>query len=276
MMDIRSSGNRARCQRWRMKQKVLVPDYFKTKKKESRLKYGGAKHYSNELLSDTVREPKEGEYLLQASHLILPHPTTLVITGPSQSGKTVLATRLIRFRNQMFTENIEELRWYYGRGQKFHRKLQEEFPEMMFIQGEPDPDDWDENVKRLIIIDDLMDRMGKTISSIFTKDSHHTNTSAIYITQNLFSPQRGTRTSNINSHFLIVMKSPKDTLTVNNIQKQMFTGIAPGFLQSVYRHATAKPHSYISISGDQYTDNNLRVRTQIFPDEDNYIYTPKN
>ena len=76
---------------------------------------------------------------------------------------------------------------------------------------------------------------------------------------------------------MVIMKNPRDKQQVGILDSQMFPGKGR-FLTEVYEHATRKPHGYIFIATNQYTDDDLRVRTNIFPeDADNlvYVYTRK-
>ena len=47
------------------------------------------------------------------------------------------------------------------------------------------------------------------------------------------------------------------------------------FLIESYRDATSKPFSYLMIDLKPDTDDKIRVRSNIFPDEATYVYLPK-
>ena len=63
---------------------------------------------------------------------------------------------------------------------------------------------FDVNKPNLIVFDDQMIDVSKDkrIVNPFTRCSHHRNVSVIYIVQNLFHQGKGSRSINLNSHYL--------------------------------------------------------------------------
>lgn len=59
------------------------------------------------------------------------------------------------------------------------------------------------------------------LTSLFTKGSHHSNTSVIHIAQNLFGKNEEQRTINLNSLYLLVFKNPKDASQITYLAKQI-------------------------------------------------------
>lgn len=105
-----------------------------------------------------------------------------------------------------------------------------------------------------------------------TRGCHHNNNSAIHIVQNLFF---GNRTSRINSKYIVLLKNPPDKLQINTLAKQVFPNNIKYFYES-YEDATKNPHGYLLLDLSQQTPDNLRLRTNIFPDETTVVYTPIN
>ena len=95
------------------------------------------------------------------------------------------------------------LLWYHGKRQPFHT-LQDTNPTLQLIYGSPDTEGYNTAVPRIIIIDDLMNEV---VPNLFTKGSHHTNSSIIFIVQNLFSQHREMSDISLNAHYLTIMKS---------------------------------------------------------------------
>ena len=77
----------------------------------------------------------------------------------------------------------------------------------------------------LLVIDDLMSETNSEINELFTKGSHHQNISVIFITQNLFYTEKDTRTMNLNTHYIVLFKNPRDATQVAHFGRQMRTDI---------------------------------------------------
>ena len=56
----------------------------------------------------------------------------------------------------------------------------------------------------LLILDDLMSSVDDKIVDIFTKKSHHSNISIIFVTQNIFNKNKYIRTISLKSNYIIV------------------------------------------------------------------------
>ena len=124
----------------------------------------------------------------------------------------------------------------------------------------------------LLIIDDLLEEADSHVTKLFTKHSHHMEVSVIFITQNIF--YKGLRTTTLNAHYLILFKSPRDAFQVAYLARQMYPGKTK-FLTEAFQDATSKPFSYLAIDLRPETEDKLRVRTGIFPDEENYCYVTR-
>ena len=73
-----------------------------------------------------------------------------------------------------------------------------------------DPDDLDERVPHLVIIDDLQDTQDKRVEEFFVKKCHHRTTSCIYICQNFFGQGRGHLTCSLNASYIGLLASARD------------------------------------------------------------------
>lgn len=128
----------------------------------------------------------------------------------------------------------------------------------------------------LIIIDDLMTELaGDTrLSNLFTKGSHHRNLSVIFITQNFFHQGKEMRNIHLNSHYIVLYKNPRDKSQVTHLARQMFPGKTKAF-QEIYQDATAPAYGYLFIDLRPETDERLRMRTGIFPQDKYFVYEPR-
>lgn len=193
--------------------------------------------------------------------------SVIVVTGPSSSGKTVFVNRLIKHASQLFRKPITDVKWFYSAeggqppsGVTAIKGLVEGWAEL--VQA------WD-----MVVIDDLLIETAnnKMLTAAFTRLAHHKPCTLVYITQNLFHKSADSRTRSLNMHYLVMMKNPRDATQISHIARQMYPKSSEALVQ-VYRHVTAnKPYSYLLIDFHQDTPMELRIRTNIFPDDENHI-----
>jgi hypothetical protein len=114
----------------------------------------------------------------------------------------------------------------------------------------------------------------KSIFSLFTIDSHHKNISVFFLTQNLFSQGKYSRTISLNCQYIILMNNPRDRSQINYLAKQVFPTNSK-FLVESYIDATSQKHGYLLLDFKQDTDNSMRVQTGILPNETRIVYQVK-
>ena len=201
----------------------------------------------------------------------LKHPFTCTVAGPTLSGKTWFVFRLIRNADEMIDPPPERIVYCYGEFQKSFA----DFPEIEFHEGLPNVDKFDGQFRTLLIIDDLMNEADQNVCNLFTKLSHHRNVSVVFITQNLFHKNKHVRTMNLNTHYIVLFKNPRDAGQVATLARQMYPGKSK-FVVEAFRDATEKPYGYLLIDLKPETNENYRFRTNIFPDDDRqYAYVPR-
>ena len=113
------------------------------------------------------------------------HPFCAMLIGPTQCGKTQFVLKLIRNASMIYP-SIERIIWCYGCYQDIFKSVKG----VDFIEGLPDMSMLDSERRTLLIIDDLMSETNSSVTKIFTKGSHHMNTSVVYVSQNLFNKAR--------------------------------------------------------------------------------------
>ena len=195
------------------------------------------------------------------------HPFTSVISGPTGSGKSVFVRRFVHNIKHMMTPIPDRILWCYGEYQILYGTVDG----VDFHQGLPDLDTLDPREKHLIILDDLMDETDQRVASLFTKKSHHRNISVMYIVQNLFHRGKHHRTISLNAHYMVVFKNPRDVSQIMALAHQMYPQRTKYFLEA-YTAATARPHGYLVIDMKQETPDILRLRSHIFPGEEQKAY----
>lgn len=202
----------------------------------------------------------------------LQHPFTCMVVGPTQCGKTQFVLKLLRCATYFIRPPPERIVWCYGcYQQQTFESIRNQGVE--FHEGLPDADMLD-GKRTLLIIDDLMSETDGRVTDIFTKGSHHKDASVIYISQNLYNKNRENRTINLNTHYLVLFKNPRDVTQVTHLGRQMFPDRIKYFREA-FSDATTRPYGYLLVDLKTTTPDALRLRTDIFPHEQTMVYVYK-
>ena len=158
----------------------------------------------------------------------------------------------------------------YGEYQQLFKK----YPGIEFRQGLPNLEDFDGSQPALLIVNDLMNETNEEVANMFTKGSHHRNASVVFLVQNLFHKNKHVRTISLNSHYMVLFKNPRDASQFASLSRQMYPNKS-AFAVEAYKDATREPYSYLLVDLRPEQDEELRLRTNIFPGEIQYVYVPK-
>jgi len=199
------------------------------------------------------------------------HPFTAMVVGPTGSGKTRFVFRLIHNATTMIDPPPFKTVYCYGEFQQLFRN----YPRVVFHQGLPDINDFDGSEPVLLVIDDLMHEANDSVVSLFTKGSHHRNVSVVFLAQNLFPKNKFARTMSLNAHYMILFKNPRDVSQFANLARQMYSK-SWLFAVEAYKDATRVPYSYLLVDLRPEQDEELRLRTNIFPRETQFVYVSKS
>lgn len=193
------------------------------------------------------------------------HPSTCMVTGPSQSGKTELVRKIIA--HKIYDSDIKNILWCYSVWQPWFVNESN----IKFINGLPKEE---ENVD-LIVLDDLMNDLTANVSQMFSVGSHHKNYSIILITQNLFPRVRVMRDISLNTHYLIMFRNNRDLSQANCFARQAFPGNSLYFMDA-YKKATTEPYTYLLVDIHPRTPEEQRLRHSIFPEKGiiNWVFLP--
>jgi len=202
------------------------------------------------------------------------HPTTILIAGPTQAGKSY-------FLKQLLDQNLiqpppSRVIYVYSDS---HPDLADSSVE--FIKGMknfiPILESIDPSERNLIVLDDQMSEAGKSeeASNLFTKGSHHKNITVVYLVQNLFDKGKAHRTISLNSHYIVLFKNPRDQGQVRSLAQQVYPNQVKFFINA-FQDATQRDHGYLLLDLHPQTPDPLRVRTKILDNEEMTIYTPSD
>lgn len=202
----------------------------------------------------------------------LVHPSTVLVSGPTGSGKTRFVIRLIN--EGMFEPMPQRIVIVYGEWQsaydsftrtvEFKRELEDSFYDSLSPR-----------VTNLVVLDDQMSRVGdsRVLSRLFTEGSHHRNLSVMYIVQNLFDRGRAHRTVSLNAQYIVLFKNPRDKSQIDSLARQVFPN-RTRFLSAAFNDATRNPYGYLFLDLRPETEEDIRVRTNIFSNEITTVYQP--
>lgn len=205
-------------------------------------------------------------------------PFTCIIAGPTGSGKSHIVFRLIKHRKEMINTEFEKVIYCLPPQQnikipdfiKSDRKV-------VFHSGIPDFNRFQNGNPYLIILDDLMNDANSDVMNLFTRQSHHRNLSVVFLVQNIFfNGNKFFRTISLNCHYIILTKNPRDKHQISSLAVQLNPDNVR-FVKEAYSDATSEAYHYLLFDLSQRCLDNLRYRTNIFPDDEPryIIYEPK-
>ena len=202
-------------------------------------------------------------------------PFNMLVAGPTQSGKSTWAGKLLSHAEELLERPPRRIHWYaphsvgstiptlanlcHHKGLPWNRAEEEEEEE-----GEPREGD-------VVVIDDFAQETAnsKELTAFLTRSSHHQNISVLVLTQNLFWGGKETRTQSLNYHYIVLMRQTRDHNQVRTLGRQLTQSEKEfrSFL-AAYNDATGtSPFSYLLISMHPRDDKRLLLRSLLFPGE---------
>ena len=158
--------------------------------------------------------------------LRLQSPFTMMVIGPSSSGKSTLIRSILKEKQTLFTQPPTAVRMYYNVYQNSYDQMLSEGLVTDFVEGVPSREDLrtylTTHPSTCIIFDDLADQISEAISELFTVGSHHLNSSVILLAQNLFQQSQIWRTCSRNTTYMVLMKSSRDPGQIAILNRQMY------------------------------------------------------
>ncbi len=207
------------------------------------------------------------------------HPTTIMVSGPTGSGKTEFVSRAIE--QNIFDPMPERKVWIYGERQE---KIELRHPDIDFIKDaniEEISDSFKSDETNMLVIDDQMcgsSRDRKYIEKLFTQGSHHKNLTVILIVQNLFVKEL--RTISLNTHYFVLLKNSRDRTQIRVLGQQMFPD-NPKFLAESFDDATrGQKYGYLIVDSHPNTeDDSMRIASRVLREDHpkiaSTIYMPR-
>ena len=198
------------------------------------------------------------------------HPFTCILCGPSFCGKTDWVFRFINNIAEIMEPIPEKIIYCYGE----YQEIFDSYPQVEFQEGVPNNEIFDGKQRTLVIIDDLLSESGDGVEKLFTKGAHHRDLSVFFLSQNLFYNSKQNRTMNLNTQYLCLFRNNRDASQIMTLARQMYPHRSKFLIEAFY-DATQFPYGYLLLDLRSNTPDVLRVRTNIFPGEMQYVYIPK-
>jgi len=198
-----------------------------------------------------------------------------IINGPSGSGKTTLVQNILKLKDVLFDIPPKKVFFYYNIHQELYTEMEREGLVNEFIsvaQSFPTYDEISAKVHpyesegSLLIFDDMMTQLTPDFERVFCNLSHHENANVIMLSQNLFYRAKEYRTISLNTHYMFLMKSARDSKQISLLASQVCPGNAR-YIIAAYENATTKPYSYLLLDFRPDTPPAIKVRTNLFPHE---------
>lgn len=185
-------------------------------------------------------------------------PFSMLVSGPSNCGKTSFVLELLKQRHKLYNKTVGKVFWFY-------KVFQNNFTEVDFIdqmENKMCTMEWlqDNQVPEYstIVIDDMALEATDDTAKLFSVGSHHYKVNIIFICQNLFTQNKFFRDISLNSTYVVLFKNVRDKQQISNFAKQFAPGKNKSFL-NIFTTATKEPHSYLLLDNHQQTNDNHRI-----------------
>jgi hypothetical protein len=146
-----------------------------------------------------------------ADALKFQHPFTLIIAGPTSSGKTSFCIKFLQHLKTPCSETsfASGIIWCYSeKTAESRQELQNAHKNVSYNEGVPEKFRDARGRPSLIKLDDLLnDVYSRNVCDLFTNGSHHRNTSVLLITQNPIHQSRHCRDISLNAKYLVLLKT---------------------------------------------------------------------
>jgi hypothetical protein len=211
--------------------------------------------------------------LIDVEDLKFKIPFGMIISGPSNSGKTQFLLKLIDNVDSLFSPTPKCILYCYGEYHTYIPMLENKG--IKICGGVPSEDLLSSLPKPfLLCLDDMVYQIQeKTLNDMFTKKAHHQNYGVILLTQHLF--EKNLRVARSNAQYLVLMRAPNAVLQIRNLGSQLFPHQLNYFLDA-YEQATNQNYGYLLLDLHASSNKIVKLQTNIFPGENRSVFIPKN
>ena len=210
-------------------------------------------------------------------------PSNILVSGPSQTGKSSFIYRLIKNKHLLFTSVPKSVFYVYPSQHPLLDKMIEEKLVDKVLTSLP------ENVESLeklltkhkadgsiLVIDDALTQLRPYLPQLFEVLSHRANCTIILVSQNNFVDSATFRRASNGCHYHVLMKHARNSMKVRNLLQQI-DNCNVKFGMDAYKDAVKlkKPlggegppiYGYVVLDVYPFTNEITRIRSSIFPEE---------
>lgn len=200
-------------------------------------------------------------------------PSTFILVGSSQSGKTTFTLNVLRSASELFEDSrcVQNVLFYYKHMQPSYESVEKEGLVNQWVNQVPTKSDIQDRTMlyknsggSIVIIDDFGDELTSDILHIFTALSHHYKLHVFLLLQTLYSKNPLYRAISLNATYIVIFKNPRDTSQIRTYARQFSSGNVKYIIES-FHQATKLPYSYLLFDHHQLTPEILRVRSRVLP-----------
>lgn len=219
------------------------------------------------------------------------HPFLMTLCGPSQSGKTYKILQIIQHADVMITPCITKLLYLFTAYQDMYDKIKQiidkgkqngsKLTSYEFIDCSKSIPSFEKikpklGERTLLVLDDLMitsvsnKENTENLDNIASRDSHHTNTSVIFVCQNLNYGNGKLRNVRVNSQYHLMLKNLADLRNIEMVASNK--KIPHAVINEINNDVANMKYGYVLFDASQKSYANAKLRTGIFPGDDTIIY----
>ena len=208
----------------------------------------------------------------------LSHPFSILLSAPSQSGKSHWILKLIQKCRSKVSPAIDKIIYVNATvTAELKEHLQRHSPVPLRLTSDIDSVVGDPHYNTLVIVDDLMDddRVRKEVERMFIKRVHHDNLSVAYLVQNLFHGGKEHRTVSLNSNYLWLGTNRRAVDQIRTLAQQIFPTRTQFFMEAYQDAITRRDYGYLFVDLKVTTPEDYRVKTDVLTDAPIcYVYKP--
>ena len=187
--------------------------------------------------------------------------SNILVIGASQCGKTTAVLRLIR--DDLVSERPTKIFFLYASHQPFMDKWNKDKsnPPITFIKGLKL--DVLDKVKghKILVIDDLIMELDRSVVQHFIAGSHHKNVTTFFISHALYMNNEHWRLITENSQYMLLFKNKRRTDQASRLGRQIL-GNEKHRLEEAYK--SLEPYKFMLLSYHPRVPEQLLVVTEFF------------
>jgi hypothetical protein len=216
---------------------------------------------------------------MELDHFRFKNCSGVQVIGSSNSGKSELLFKIIKYRNEMFwPRNPDVVLWCHSGLEQpdLFKRLREVCSKIKFLVGieELKKIQFDRKFMHLLIIDDLyLEALSDPwVNDLFYKTAHHCNIIPFLVQHNTYVKAPFSTSVARNSRYILLWYNKRDRKTIESIARNT-VGIKPDDIHSIFKLILEKnPYGCLCIDLHQTTPQDFSLVTNITPDTYPNVY----